>query len=90
MTLKELYAQADYKDYKGMMFNADCMQVMSELGNGTVDLTITDIPYGSVNRSDNGLRKLDKGNADIETFNVLNFCSEVDRVTNGTIVIFAV
>ena len=55
---------------------------------GSIDLTLTDIPYGSVNRKDNGLRNLNKGNADIETFNLQEFLKEVDRVTAGTIIIF--
>lgn len=53
-----------------------------------IDLTITDIPYDSVNRSSNGLRNLDKGNADILTFDLHKFLDEIYRVTNGTIIIF--
>lgn len=34
----------------------------------SVNLTLTDIPYGVVSRDDNGLRNLDKENADIMTF----------------------
>lgn len=53
-----------------------------------VDLTLTDIPYGEVNRDSNGLRTLNKKNADIMTFNLEDFLSQVYRVTNGTIIIF--
>ena len=53
-----------------------------------VDLTITDIPYDSVNRSSNGLRKLDKENADILTFDLQEFLNNVYEITNGTIIIF--
>lgn len=30
MTLNELYKQADYKDGVGMMFNADCLDIMAK------------------------------------------------------------
>ena len=61
---------------------------MKDIGDDTVNLTITDIPYDAVNRSDNGLRKLDKGKADIITFDIKDFLDSVWRVTKGTIIIF--
>lgn len=39
----------------------DCIELMKYLGDESVDLTLTDIPYGAVNRKSNGLRNLDKG-----------------------------
>lgn len=54
----------------------------------SVNMTLTDIPYGEVNRDSNGLRTLDKENADIETFDIEEFLLEVYRITKGTIVIF--
>lgn len=53
-----------------------------------VNLTLTDIPYGEVNRDSNGLRTLDKENADIMTFDMKEFLNEVYRVTSGTAIIF--
>lgn len=41
-----------------------------------------------VNRSSNGLRNLDKGNADIITFNLHQFLENVYELTSGTIIIF--
>lgn len=55
---------------------------------GQFDLTLTDIPYGEVNRSSNGLRNLDKENADILTFNLQDFLNKVYEVTKSTIIIF--
>ena len=52
------------------------------------DCTITDIPYGEVNRKSNGLRNLDKKDADIETFDLETFVNEVCRVTKGSAYIF--
>lgn len=88
MTLNELYKQADYKDKSGMMFNADCLDIMAKMDDGSVDFTLTDIPYDSVNRKNNGLRNLDKGNADIIAFDLDEFLKQVLRVTSNSICIF--
>lgn len=89
MSLAEMYKSADYKDKNGMLFNDDCMNILSTLENGSdrVNLTLTDIPYGAVNR-ENGMRVFDKGNADIVTFDLLNFLDKVYSITDGTIIIF--
>ena len=88
MMLNELYKQAWYKDKAGMMFNADCLDIMSKMDDGAVDFTLADIPYDAVNRDSNGLRNLDKGNADIITFNLDEFLKQVLRVTSNSICIF--
>ena len=88
MTLTELFNIADFTDEKGMLFNRDCMKLLPFIGESTIDLILTDIPYDSVNRSSNGLRNLDKGNADILTFDLYNFLDELYRITKGTIIIF--
>lgn len=61
---------------------------MKTMESNSVNLTLTDIPYGVVNRDDNGLRNLNKENADIMTFELKDFLLEVYRVTSGTIIIF--
>ena len=63
----------------------DYMKIMSD---DCVHLTLTDIPYGVVNRDSNGLRNLNKEEADVMTFDLQDFLSEVYRVTSGTIIIF--
>lgn len=55
---------------------------------GEFDLTLTDIPYGIVNRASNGLRDLDKQQADILTFDIRDFLQQLYTVTKGTIIIF--
>ena len=88
MSLAEMYKSSDYKDKNGTLFNDNCMNVLSSLENGgRVNLTLTDIPYGAVNR-ENGMRVFDKGNADIVTFDLLNFLDKVYSITDGTIIIF--
>ena len=61
---------------------------MKTMESDSVNLTLTDIPYGVVSRDDNGLRNLDKENADIMTFELRDFLPEVYRITSGTIIIF--
>lgn len=70
------------------IFNNDCINVMKSMKDNEVNLTLTDIPYDMVNRKDNGLRNLNKGNADILTFDINDFLNEVYRVTSGTAIIF--
>ena len=70
------------------VLQGDCLEVMKTLPDNSVDLTLTDIPYGVINRASSGLRNLDKGNADIMTFEISDFLKEIDRLTTGTIIVF--
>ena len=70
------------------IYNIDCLDGMRCMKDNSVDFTLTDIPYGVVNRSSNGLRNLDKKYADIETFNIVDFLNEVYRVTKNSICVF--
>lgn len=70
------------------LYNGDCIEVMAGMADGSVDFTFTDIPYGEVTRSSNGLRNLDKGKADIETFDLPSFLKEIYRVTKNSALIF--
>lgn len=66
----------------------DCIEVMKSLDDKSVELCLTDIPYDVINRDSNGLRNLDKNKADIATFVLEDFLSEVNRVTAGSVYIF--
>lgn len=68
--------------------SGDCMELMERLDNNSIDLVLTDIPYNHVNRNSNGLRTLDKEDADILTFDLERFAKEVFRVSKGSIYIF--
>lgn len=70
------------------IINNDCIQVMQTMSENSVDFTLTDIPYDVVNRSSNGLRNLDKGKADVLTFDLGKFLDHVYRVTKNSLVIF--
>ena len=64
------------------IYNADCITFMGGVSDDTIDLTLTDIPYSMGNMKSNGLRKLDKGKADILTFDIADFLENVYRLTN--------
>ena len=66
----------------------DCLKLMKFMSNNSVDFTLTDIPYGEVNRKSNGLRNLDKDKADVVTFDLDEFVESVYRVTKNSICIF--
>lgn len=72
-----------YKLYQG-----DCITKLTTMKDNSVNFTLTDIPYDAVNRASNGLRELDKGKADILTFDLLVFLEQVYRVTSNSICIF--
>ena len=73
---------------KTKLINSDCIKVMKSMLSESVAFTLTDIPYNAVNRSSNGLRNLDKEEADIITFDLNEFLEEVYRITSNSIVIF--
>ena len=70
------------------LLQGDCMKLMNNIPNESIDLVLTDIPYNVVNREDNGLRKLDKENADILTFDLINFLEQLYDKAKSTIIIF--
>lgn len=71
-----------------MIYNVDCIDFMKNMTDNSVNLTLTDIPYGAVNRESNGLRNLNKDQADILTFDIQEFLELVYKITKGTIIIF--
>ena len=70
------------------LLQGDCLELMKDMPDEGVDMTLTDIPYGEVNRESNGLRSLSKGGADILNFDILSFLEQLYRITKGTIIIF--
>ena len=66
----------------------DCLKLMKNIPDNCVDFTLTDIPYDAVSRSSNGLRNLDKGKADILTFDLQEFLESVLRITRNSVCIF--
>ena len=72
----------------GDIKQCDAIELMQNLPDSYVDLLLTDIPYARVNKSSNGLRVIDKKQANKETFDLQSFAREAFRVTKGSAVIF--
>ena len=79
----------------GKIYNEDCMETMARMEDNSVDLVLTDIPYGEVNKMGRGrnkyegeLRKVKKGIADDCVFNLTVFLNEIKRIVNGGVYIF--
>lgn len=70
------------------LLQGDCLELMKDIPNGSVDLVLTDIPYGEVNRESNGLRNLDKNKADIVTFDLQELTKTLCDKTKGSIYMF--
>lgn len=78
-------------------YNMDCvdgMRLMKEQGL-IADCLLTDIPYTVVNTQSNGrekyqgqIRTINKGNADILTFDLDKYLELVDEVVKGVFIIF--
>lgn len=68
--------------------NIDCMIGMKNMEDNSVDITLTDIPYGEVSRNSNGLRDLDKEDADVFDLDMNELLSEILRVTAGQVIVF--
>lgn len=70
------------------IYNEDCLVGLKSIPDNSVDLVLTDFPFGEVNRDSNGLRELDKSHADIVTFDLTELTSTLCDKTSGSIYIF--
>lgn len=71
-----------------VLAQGDCMPTLQRMRADSVDLVLTDIPYGEVNRKSSGLRNLDKGAADTLTFDLHDFTRQLIRVCRGSFYVF--
>lgn len=81
--MKPYYSEAGITIYHG-----DCREVLPTMGDGIATAVVADIPYGKVNRESGGLRELDKGNADTETFTLDFAVQQSSRLSAGSVYIF--
>ena len=70
------------------LWHGDCLELMKQMPDCSVDFVLTDIPYNAVNRETNGLRNLNKGNADRLTFDLTLFLKEIMRVCKNSVCVF--
>ncbi len=77
----ELY----YEEPGITIYHGDCRELFPSLPK--VDLVLTDPPYGEVNRASNGLRRLDKGSADVMTVRPNDLVANISNCA-GTVYIW--
>ena len=70
------------------LMHGDCLELMKTIPDGSVDMVLTDIPYGEVNQKSSGLRKLDRGNADTCDFDLNPMVDEFVRLARGSFYVF--
>lgn len=73
------------------IYRMDCMDLMKTMKDKSIHTILTDIPYGEVSRTNNGLSQMknsELGSADTETFDLMAFIKEVDRLATDNIIIF--
>ena len=71
-----------------MLHLGDCLDVMQDIPDGSVDMVLADIPYGEVSQKSSGLRKLDRGNADVCEIDLSRMVFESVRICHGSQYIF--
>ena len=75
------------------LYNTDCVPFLENMPDKSVDLLLTDIPYGEVNAAaaeneGTNIRKLNKGGADEVNFDLQEVAGHFCRVTKGSIYVF--
>ena len=77
-----------YEEDGIVIYHGDSMKIMPSLEYKGFDLVLTDIPYGVVNRKDNGLRNLDKKDADTCTYSESDIAKQLSTICKGSVYIF--
>jgi len=76
------------KDKMNKIHHIDCLEFIKKVPDNYFDLVLTDIPYNEVSRGSAGLRCLNKGNADIGNFDVVELSNSIGRISKGSVIIF--
>lgn len=85
MTSKHL---TDQYGSTATLYQGDCLEIMKNIPDSSIDMILTDIPYGEVNQKSSGLRLLDRGNADTCNIDLKLLCDNFYRICKGSIYIF--
>ena len=79
------------------LYNTDCMEFMKKLADNFIDLTLTDIPYNLkqydiesdlTSYKKRHLKRFTQKEANVLNFDLQEFCKELQRITQKTIIIF--
>ena len=69
--------------------HGDCLELMKNIPDGSVDMILCDLPYGEVNRKSSGLRNLNKSIAAECSIDFERLISEYKRILkHGTVYLF--
>ena len=75
-----------------IIYNENCLKIMKNMEDKSVDFILTDIPYDEVSRTTNGLSQMKSldtlGSADKATFDLNEFLPEVYRICKNSVCIF--
>lgn len=74
--------------FKNKLIHGNCIEFMKTIPDRLFHHVITDIPYGVVNRDDNGLRTFDKNNADVLDFSIPEFINLISDKVQDKVFIF--
>ena len=70
------------------LIQGDCLERMKDISNGSVDLILTDPPYGTMNTDGGQKLGIEKWDVLINTDEMFNACNRILR-KNGTLVLFS-
>ena len=70
------------------LLQGDCLELMKDIPDGSIDMILCDLPYGEVNQKSGGLRKLDRGNADSCNIDLEKLVNEFSRLAKGSVYAF--
>lgn len=70
------------------LYNANCLDILPTLPDKSVDAIITDPPYNETNRKTDGLRQIDKGEADSAYVPIDILADEFVRISSGSIYVW--
>jgi site-specific DNA-methyltransferase (adenine-specific) len=77
-----------YRTDRATLIQGDCLEVLLDLPDASVDAVITDPPYNAINRATSGLRLIDKGTADSLPIDIPALASEFIRIALGSIYVW--
>jgi len=69
------------------IIQGDCIEIMKDIPDKSIDLVLTDIPY-NISQIGNGLRNLDYGSWDYQKGYEDIWINEIERVAKSTIIVF--
>ena len=82
------------KDLLNKVICGDCLDILKDIPDKSVDLVLTDIPYNAVSVENNprlksnGLRVFTKGDADYVNFSIKEMLEQLIRICGGSFYVF--